>query len=132
MSQGKPCLCFLHFACIHTNVQNIAADIRGIHTIFFLILHENISCGYSLEASWPGTSNEYPQYHTCHKLWTKIYEIRQNYKGVLTKFCEIFLNITLELPKYRIVFFFSCKKLVKTTTMYDLYVFLHKTFCKMV
>ena len=30
--------------------------------IFFLFLHENICCGYSLEASHWGTSNEYPQY----------------------------------------------------------------------
>ena len=29
-------------------------------------------------------------FHTCHKLWTKICEIRQNFKGDLTKFCEIF------------------------------------------
>ena len=26
----------------------IATDKRGIHTIFFLFLHENICCGYSL------------------------------------------------------------------------------------
>ena len=38
--------------------------------------------------------------HTCHKLWTKICEIRQNVKGDLTKFCEIFLKITLDLPQY--------------------------------
>ena len=37
-------------------------------------------------------------YHTCHKLWTKTCEIR--HKGDLTKFCEIFLNITLEFPQY--------------------------------
>ena len=37
-------------------------------------------------------------YHTCHKLWTKISEIRQNFMGYLTNFCKIFLNITLELP----------------------------------
>ena len=30
--------------------------------IFFLILHENICCGYSLEAPCWGTSNEYPQH----------------------------------------------------------------------
>ena len=36
--------------------------------------------------------------HTCHKLWTKICEIRQNFKGDLTKICKIFVNITLELP----------------------------------
>ena len=34
----------------------------------------------------------YCMIHTCHKLWTKICEIRQNFKGDLTKFCEIFLN----------------------------------------
>ena len=38
--------------------------------------------------------------HTCSKLWTKICKIRQNFKGDLTKFCEIF-------------FFFSCKGLRK-------------------
>ena len=27
--------------------------------IFFLFLHENICCGYSLEAPWQGASNEY-------------------------------------------------------------------------
>ena len=36
--------------------------------------------------------------HTCHKLWIKICEIRQTFKGDLIKFCEIFLNITFELP----------------------------------
>ena len=30
--------------------------------------------------------------HLPHKLWTKICEIRQNTKGDLTKFCEIFLK----------------------------------------
>ena len=29
-------------------------------------LNKNISCGYSLEASWGGASNEYPQ---CVFLW---------------------------------------------------------------
>ena len=70
--------------------------------------------------------------HTCHKLWTKICEIRQNFKWDLTKFCEIFLNITLELPHYSLKFSFSCKKLVKTTKMWDLCLFLHKISCKMV
>ena len=44
--------------------------------------------------------------HTCHKLWTKICEIRQNVKEDLTKFCEIFLNITLGLPQYSLKSFF--------------------------
>ena len=30
--------------------------------IFFLFLHENIYCGYSLERPWWGASDEYPQY----------------------------------------------------------------------
>ena len=61
--------------------------------------------------------------HTCHKLWTKICEIRQNFKGDTTKFCEIFLNITLELPQYSLksFFFFLC----------DLCLFLHNICCKM-
>ena len=44
--------------------------------------------------------------HTCHKLWTKICEIRQNFKGDLTKFCEVFLNITMEFPQYNLKSFF--------------------------
>ena len=70
--------------------------------------------------------------HTCHKLGTKICEIRQNFKGDLTYFCEIFLNISLELPQYSLKSFFSSKKLVTTTTMCDLCLFLHKICCKMV
>ena len=65
--------------------------------------------------------------HTCNKLWTKICEIRQNLMRDLTKFCEIFLNITLELPQYSLKSFYSCiKGLVKTTTVCDLCLFLHK------
>ena len=70
--------------------------------------------------------------HTCHKLWTKICEIRQNFKGDLTKFCEIFLNITLELPRYSLKSLFSFKKLVKTTTVHDYVYFFIKICCKMV
>ena len=40
----------------------IAPDKRGIYKIFFLFLHKNIYCGYSLEAPQTGTSNEYPQH----------------------------------------------------------------------
>ena len=51
-------------------------------------------------------------------LWTKICEIRQNFKGDLTKFCEIFLNSTLELPQYCLksfffFFFFHVRSLCK-------------------
>ena len=41
------------------------------------------------------TSNIRHSYvNTCHKLWTKICEIRQNFKGDSTEFCEISLNFT--------------------------------------
>ena len=51
------------------------------------------------------------QIHTCYKLWTKICETRDNVNGDLTKFCEIFLNITLELPKYSLKYFFQVRNL---------------------
>ena len=35
---------------------------KGIRSIFFLFLHKNICCGYSLEAPRRGASNEYPQH----------------------------------------------------------------------
>ena len=42
------------------NGYAVRAYIRvGIHIISFLFLHENICCGYSLEAPRQGTSNEY-------------------------------------------------------------------------
>ena len=34
---------------------------RVIHIIFFLLLHRNICCAYSLEAPWQGASNEYQE-----------------------------------------------------------------------
>ena len=34
---------------------------RGYHIIVSLFVHENICCGYSLEAPRRGASNEYPQ-----------------------------------------------------------------------
>ena len=40
---------------------------------FFLLLHENICCGYSLEAPQQGASNEYPQHmFVLKKIWKKI------------------------------------------------------------
>ena len=37
--------------------------------------------------------------HRCHKLWTEICEINQNFKGDLINFCEIFTKITLDPHK---------------------------------
>ena len=50
-----------------TTVYNLDTDLiapvsGGIYIIFFLFLHKNIYCGFSLEAPHWGTSNEYPQY----------------------------------------------------------------------
>ena len=56
--------------------------------------------------------NRVEPFTLCQKLWTKICEVRQNFKGDLTKFCEIFLN-TLELPPYSLKSsFFLYKKFV--------------------
>ena len=50
--------------------------------------------------------------HKCHKLWTEICEINQNFKGDLIKFCEIFTKITLELPpNNQKSFYFNVKNL---------------------
>ena len=43
--------------------QQKSSDKSGIKIIFFLFLHEDILCGYSLEVPHRGTSNEYPQHH---------------------------------------------------------------------
>ena len=77
----------------------------------------------------------FPQVHTCHKLWTEICEMRQIFKWDLIKFCEIFTKITLKLPhsSQKPLFICTwCKKLVKKTTKFDLYLFPHKMCCKMV
>ena len=70
-------------------------------------------------------------WHTRHKLWTEICEIRQVFNGDLIKFCEIFIKITLELPQNS-QNVFRCKKLVINTTKCDLCLFLQKLCCKMV
>ena len=71
-------------------------------------------------------------HHTCHKLWTEICEIRQILKGNLIKFCDIFINITLELPQNSPKSLFKCKKLMINTIKCDLCLFLHKVCCKMI
>ena len=52
-----------HIQHQHCNLKwRDSLQISGsIHKIFFLFLHENICCEYSLEMPWWGTSNEYPQ-----------------------------------------------------------------------
>ena len=50
---------------MNTLPQSIAQNKASFTGIFFLFLHEIVGCGYSLEAPWRGTSNEYPQPTFC-------------------------------------------------------------------
>ena len=52
---------------ICTSLEKIHFTIQKV-LIYFLFLHENICCRYSLEVPQWGTSNEYPQY-TCTLSW---------------------------------------------------------------
>ena len=58
------------FSYVYFNEQEIHRG--GIHILFFLFLHKNIWCGYSLEVPQRGTSKEYPHHmfsrrNTCKK-----------------------------------------------------------------
>ena len=68
--------------------------------------------------------------HTCHRLWTKICEIRQVFKGDLIKFYKIFTKNNLELPQNSQKPLFKCKKLVINTTKCDLCLFQYNMCCK--
>ena len=48
---------------------------------FFLFLHENICCGYSLEVPQQGISNEYPQ--CMFFFMEKLEKLSQNYHQIL-------------------------------------------------
>ena len=58
----------LNYLYISASYHNQKAQLQIRHLlnlkvlIFFLLLHENICCGYSLEAPHRGASNEYPQH----------------------------------------------------------------------
>ena len=49
---------------------------------FFLFLHENICCGYLLEAPCQGASNEYPQH-------TFLWRTGENYPIIITKYSPL-------------------------------------------
>ena len=49
---------------------------------FFLFLHENICCGYSLEVPHWGASNEYPQHMFLWRTW-------ENYPKIITKYSSL-------------------------------------------
>ena len=57
--------------------------------IFFLFLHENICCGYSLEAPRGGASNEYPQHMFSWRIRKKILPGYPSYwSGAVNKYLE--------------------------------------------
>ena len=54
----------LYFQIYVAEYDEVSSKIQirlGIQIIFFLFLHENICCSYSLEVPHRGTSNEYPR-----------------------------------------------------------------------
>ena len=55
------------YPLLSETVKNIATEEGYPHNIF-LISHENICCGYSLEAPQQGASNEYPQHMFCGEI----------------------------------------------------------------
>ena len=58
--------------------------------------------------------------------------IKQIFMGDSMKFCGIFTENTLKLPRNSQRSLFKCKKLVTNTTKCVLCLFLHKMCCKMV
>ena len=55
-----------------------------IQGYFLLFLHENVYCGYSLEAPQRGASNEYPQHIF---LW----RTGENYPRIITEYSSLTL-----------------------------------------
>ena len=58
------CYCLVKTRIVANSVRTIIPPDKREYSnnIFFLFLHENICCGYSLEAPQRGASNEYPQH----------------------------------------------------------------------
>ena len=114
-----------------------------------------VYCVFSLESPHRGDSNKYRQYtifitkmkiilnnaksaamefknHTCHKLWTEICEIRQNFKWDLIKFCETWTKLAFKLPKGILKPLFSFNKLSIDTIQCDLCLLFHKISYKFI
>ena len=63
------------------------------HLIFFLLLDENLCCGYSLEAPQRGASNEYPQ-HMFSASNKKNYPSRKHFVSLKPNFYIVKLGFT--------------------------------------
>ena len=78
-------------------------DKRGYPENIFLFLHENICCGYSLEATQQGPSNEYPQYiltdlktqHPFHVLVLQIFANMDQWDNIFKLFLTIMVVILI-------------------------------------
>ena len=68
--------------------------------------------------------------HTCHKLWTEICEVRQNFKWDLIKFCETFTKIAFKLTKGILKPLVSFNRLLINTIKCNLCLLVHKICLK--
>ena len=80
-----------HFRSVSIKVKKIdkiALNKSTQKLIFFLFLHENICCGYSLEVPHAGTSNEYPQHMFSWRNKKNIPWIPLYWSGAVNKYHE--------------------------------------------
>ena len=90
-------------------VVNIAPNKREYpHNFFFLFIHKNIRCGYSLEAPCRGASNEYPQHMFLWRKKKNINIFRLEKKAFYLELCQILCKVPyLELYIICAVLLFS-------------------------
>ena len=74
---------------------------------FFLFLHENVCCGYSLEAPTRGASNEYPQHFFPWRNKKNISIFGLTFLRLFNQFCSHLLTTNLEWPKQTALDFIS-------------------------
>ena len=66
---------------VQSHSDATAADITSFPKLIITILHQNVSCGYSVELPHWGNSNEYPQ----DMFWCKNNETMKSYPKKNTK-----------------------------------------------
>ena len=80
---------------------------------FFLFLHKNICCGYSLEAPRQGASNEYPQHMFS---WRN----GENYLRIITKYssltsplvlCYIYMYVSMNIHANSVLWYIPSSSL---------------------
>ena len=77
----------------------IKLGLTGVYTLFFLLLIKNIDCGYSLEPSRRGASNEYPKIYVFSRNMKYIrFVLSENVHFLLVKF-SVYLNKRIFVTK---------------------------------